>query len=88
MASISQVANAAGDVKIAVNLNAILQAFLVDTTELRTKLAAAVVDIGVVRTALNTAITKLNADDGVNDTNYAAAAALTVTAPAALTVTA
>ena len=38
-------------------------------------------DVTALRTAFNTAITKLNADGGVTDTNYAAAAALTTTLP-------
>ncbi len=42
--------------------------------------ASLVADLATVRTALNTAMTKLNADAGVTDTNYAAAAALTATA--------
>lgn len=36
-------------------------------------------DITNVRSALNTAITKLNSDGGVSDSNYAAATALTTT---------
>lgn len=66
----------------------LLSAHLADITALRATVAALVTDIGVLRTAFNTAMTKLNADAGVTDVNYAAAAALTVTAPSALTVTA
>jgi pentose-5-phosphate-3-epimerase len=40
---------------------------------------ALVADLATIRTAFNTAITKLNADGGVTDTNYAACAALTAT---------
>lgn len=36
-------------------------------------------DVTNVRSALNTAITKLNSDGGVSDSNYAAATALTTT---------
>lgn len=88
MASISQTANAAGDTKVASNLNAILQAVLVDITALRANQALIQADLATTRTALNTALTKLNADAGVTDTNYATAAALTSAAPSALTVTA
>lgn len=88
MASISQTANAAGDTKVAINLNAILQAVLVDITALRANQALIQADLATTRTALNTALTKLNADAGVTDTNYAAAGALTSAAPSALTVTA
>ena len=42
-------------------------------------LDAMITDITMLRTALNTAITKLNADAGVTDADYAAAAALTAT---------
>lgn len=49
-------------------------------TDLIAQHNAAVADLATVRTALNTAMTKLNADGGVTDTNYAAAAALTATA--------
>ena len=40
---------------------------------------AVVDDLTTLRTAFNTLVTKLNADTGVADTNYAAAGALTVT---------
>lgn len=36
-------------------------------------------DITNLRSALNTAVTKLNSDGGVSDTDYAQAAALTTT---------
>ncbi len=36
-------------------------------------------DITNIRSAFNTAMTKLNSDAGVSDTNYAAATALTTT---------
>ena len=36
-------------------------------------------DISTLRTAFNTLVTKLNADAGVTDTNYAQAGALTTT---------
>lgn len=40
---------------------------------------AVVADLTTLRSALNAVVTKLNADGGVTDTNYAAAAALTAT---------
>lgn len=49
-----------------------------DAKQVRTLLDAALSDITALRTALNTAMTKLNADAGVTDTNYAAAPALTL----------
>jgi len=42
-------------------------------------LSALVVDITAARTAINAMATKLNADAGVTDTNYAAMAAQTAT---------
>lgn len=42
-------------------------------------LDALLTDITNLRTAFNTLVTKLNADAGVTDTNYAADAALTTT---------
>jgi len=42
-------------------------------------LDALLTDITNVRSALNTAITKLNSDGGVTDTNYAQATSLTTT---------
>ena len=40
---------------------------------------AVVADLTTIRSAFNAVVTKLNADGGVTDTNYAAAAALTAT---------
>jgi hypothetical protein len=51
--------------------------------DVRTKYAAVLADITAIRTSFNTAMTKLNADAGVTDADYAAAAALTATALAA-----
>lgn len=56
-----------------------------DITALQATLAATQADLATLRTAFNTAMTKLNADAGVTDTNYAADAALTSAAPAAVT---
>ena len=66
----------------------LLDAVLTDLTELRTELAAAVADVARVAGALDTLATKLNADGGVTDTNYATGnvAALTASTPGALTL--
>jgi hypothetical protein len=69
------------------NVQRALRDVAVDLAALRTVANAAAVDLGVLRTAFNTAMTKLNADAGVTDTNYAAAAALTVAAAPTLQVT-
>ena len=42
-------------------------------------LSALVTDVTAAKTAIDTMATKLNADAGVTDTNYAAMAALTTT---------
>ena len=67
----------------------LLDAVLTDLTELRTELAAAVADVKRVAGALDTLATKLNADAGVTDTNYATgnSAAITAATPGALTLT-
>lgn len=65
---------------------ALLTAALTDITSIRTQLVAAVADIAALITAHNTLATKLNADGGVTDTNYAAASAQTSTNPSALTL--
>ncbi len=49
-----------------------------DAENLRVLLLAAHADLTALRTAFNTAMTKLNADVGVTDANYAAAPALTL----------
>ena len=66
----------------------LLDAVLTDLTELRTELAAAVADVARVAGALDTLATKLNADAGVTDTNYATgnSAAITASTPGALTL--
>ena len=66
MPSIKQTCNAMSPVTEARQLSALLTAILADITALRTAQAAMA--------------TKLNADAGVTDTNYAAPAALTTTA--------
>ena len=47
-----------------------------DTLDILTTMLA---DMAALRTSFNTLVTKLNADAGVTDTNYAAAAAFTTT---------
>lgn len=56
-----------------------------DITALRVVVAALVTDMATRITNFNTLTTKLNADAGVTDTNYAAAGAITALAPAAIT---
>lgn len=56
-----------------------------DITALRTQVAALVADVTADKATLATLATKLNADAGVTDTNYAAPAAQTSVAPAAIT---
>lgn len=62
-----------------------LAAVIADLTAIRTQVVNLVADVTALRSAFNTAITKLNADAGVTDTNYAQASAMTATNPAALT---
>lgn len=69
----------------------VLASILADNVNLRTQLAAAVVDLGVLRAAIVAITAKLDADVGVTDTNYAATtnpAALTASAPASATIVA
>lgn len=63
-------------------------ALLADVTAIRAEVVKLVTDMGTRITENNTLATKLNNDGGVTDTNYAAAAAATAVAPAALTATA
>ena len=49
------------------------------SADLNAVLDGLVDDLATVRTALNTAMTKLNSDGGVTDTNYAACATLATT---------
>jgi hypothetical protein len=65
---------------------ALLTAMLADITAIRAEVVKLVTDMGSRISDFNTLTTKLNADDGVTDTNYAAATAITAAAPAALTV--
>jgi hypothetical protein len=66
---------------------AVLDSMLADITAIRAEVVKLVTDMGTRITEHNTLATKLNADAGVTDTNYAAAAAITAAAPAALTTT-
>lgn len=65
---------------------ALLTAILADITAIRAEVVKLVTDMGSRISDFNTLTTKLNADAGVTDTNYAAATAITAAAPAALTV--
>lgn len=47
--------------------------------ELEAVLDSLLTDVTMLRTAFNTAITKLNSDGGVSDTNYAGATTLVTT---------
>lgn len=87
MASITQATNNVPGGTAGAELHKALASLLTDVTALRATLLATQADLATLRTAFNTAMTKLNADGGVTDTNYAAAAALTSAAPAALTTT-
>ena len=60
-------------------------AVVTDLGNLRTTLAAVQTDVANLRSWANTLATKLNADAGVTDTNYAAPSAVTSSAPSALT---
>lgn len=64
-----------------------LQNVVTLVNELKTDYTALLADVTAIRTSFNTAMTKLNADAGVTDTNYAAAAALTATSIAASDLT-
>lgn len=63
-------------------------ALLADVTANRAEVVKLVTDMGTRISEHNTLATKLNNDAGVTDTNYAAAAAITAAAPAAITATA
>jgi len=60
-------------------------ALLADVASIRSKYDLLLADAAALRSAHDTLATKLNADTGVTDTNYAAAAAATATAAAAAT---
>ena len=70
-------------------LRPLLNAVYTDLTEIRTELAATVTDVATLAAAVDTLAAKLNADAGVTDENYAEtnAAAVTASAPDALTLT-
>jgi chromosome segregation ATPase len=63
-------------------------ALLADVTAIRAEVVKLVTDMASRISDHNTLRTKLNADAGVTDADYAAAAAITAAAPAALTATA
>lgn len=69
-------------------LESVLDSLLTDVTNIRTKVAALVVDEGKRVSDHNVLIAKLNLDGSVSDTDYAAAASQTsVGAPTALITT-
>jgi len=70
-------------------LRKLIEAVLVDLGALRTPAAANVTDVAALASAVDTLAAKLNSDAGVTDANYsvANAAAVTASAPAALTLT-
>lgn len=70
-----------------VELKRAFDALQTDLTNLRATVAALVTDMATRITNHNTLRTKLNADGGVTDTDYAAATAQTSAAPSALTLT-
>ena len=81
-----QITGAERAVKAAINDHATeLDALQADVTALRTTVAALVVDVTALDAAIDTLIAKLNLDSGVNDADYAGAAAMTATAPDAIT---
>jgi len=68
-------------------LNEVLDAIVADLTELRAHMILNVADITALDTAIDTLIAKMNSDGGITDTDYAGAAAMTGSDPAALTTT-
>ena len=64
----------------------LLEAALVDLAALRVTIAALQVDFAARLANHNTLRVKLNADEGVTGTDYAAGTAATASAPAALTL--
>lgn len=87
--SVSRRTNAMSIGADARQLRKLLDAALADNTALRATIAANVTDIAALATAVDTLAAKLNADAGVTDTDYSTgnAAAVTGSAPSALTLT-
>lgn len=69
-------------------LKKVLDTILVDLAAQKVAIDALVTDMATRITNHNTLRTKLNADAGVTDTDYAAATAITAVATAALSTTA
>jgi hypothetical protein len=86
MTSINQNTNTMAVPQDATATNRLLQAILDDLTALRTTVAALQVDTTSLDTALDTLVAKMNLDAGITDTDYAGAAAMTASAPDALTL--
>jgi hypothetical protein len=88
MASINQSLNAALPNQGATEASKMLSGMLADITAIRAEVVKLVADMATRIANHNTLIAKLNLDDGVTDTNYAAAGAITAANPAALVTTA
>jgi hypothetical protein len=88
MASINQSLNAALPNTGAVEMQKVLAGMLADITAIRAEVVKLVTDMGTRIANHNTLIAKLNLDEGVTDTNYAAATAITAGNPADLATTA
>ena len=83
--SIKQRMMAQSEGRSAHELKLLLDAILVDLAAQRVAINALVTDMATRITNHNTLRTKLNADAGVTDVDYAAATAITAVATAALT---
>ncbi len=68
-------------------LNDVLDAVVADLTDLKLSIVNSVSDLSTIRAAVNVAISKLNADGGVSDTDYALVTALNINLPTTLTTT-
>lgn len=86
--SITKRINAIPDNLTGRELKKILDAILVDLAAQKVAIDALVTDMASRISNHNTLRTKLNADAGVTDTDYAAATAITAVATAALSTTA
>lgn len=86
--SIAKRINAIPDNLTGRELKKVLDTILVDMAAHKVAIDALVTDMATRITNHNTLTTKLNADAGVTDANYAAATAITAVATAALTTTA
>lgn len=85
--SVKQRMNAINGTRQSQELRHLFEAILTDLTAIRSTVAANVTDIDSLATAVDVLAAKLNADAGVDDTDYSDtnAAAVTAAAPNALT---